>query len=156
MNKMADLMIFLFYLFGSIGSWHWRWTVLCWFGQRRNLPNWRWQKSTSSWIHSWWTAYDCFGGKTKANETYSCQSSGPTYRYRMDQSGWHQKLFDFCHWSHAGRTRRYFFCLKILSLANFLVQVNLFQKYLFLHQLTQNMTKDSWLNYQFCTWKFIA
>ena len=44
-----------------------------------------------------------------------------------------------------------FFCLKILSLANFLVQVNLFQKYLFLHQLTQNMTKDSWLNYQFCT-----
>ena len=44
-----------------------------------------------------------------------------------------------------------FFCLKILSLANFLVQVNLFQKYLFLHQLTQNMTKDRWLNYQFCT-----
>ena len=107
---------FLSYLFGSIGSWHWRWTVLCWFGQRWNLPNWRWQKSTSSWIHSWWTADDCFGWKKKANETYSCQSSGPTYRYRMDQSGWHQKLFDFCHWSHAGRTRRYvtYFWLKIL------------------------------------------
>ena len=103
--QWTDLTIFLF-LFGFIGSWHWWWTVLCWFGQRWNLSNWRWQKSTSSWIHSWWTAYDCFGGKTKANETYSCQGSGPTYRYRMDQSGWHQKLFDFCHWSHAGRTRR--------------------------------------------------
>ena len=36
------------------------------------------------------------------------------------------------------------------------VQVNLFQKYLFLHQLTHNMTKDCPLNYQFNTWKFQA
>ena len=31
------------------------------------------------------------------------------------------------------------------------VQVNLFQKYLFLHQLTHIMTKDCPLNYQFST-----
>ena len=33
------------------------------------------------------------------------------------------------------------------------VQVNFFQKHLFLHQLTHNMTKDCPLNYQFSTWK---
>ena len=33
------------------------------------------------------------------------------------------------------------------------VQVNLFQKHLFLHQLTYNMTKDCSLNYEFSTWK---
>ena len=37
-----------------------------------------------------------------------------------------------------------------------LLQVNLFQKYLFLHQLTHNMTNDCPLNYQFSTWKFQA
>ena len=31
------------------------------------------------------------------------------------------------------------------------VQVNLFQKHLFLHQLTHNMTKDCSLTYQFST-----
>ena len=36
------------------------------------------------------------------------------------------------------------------------VQVNLFQKYIFLHQLTHNMTKDCLVNYQFGTWKFKA
>ena len=36
------------------------------------------------------------------------------------------------------------------------VQVNICQKHLFLHQLTQNMTKDCSLNYVFSTWKFQA
>ena len=36
------------------------------------------------------------------------------------------------------------------------VQVNLFQKYLFLYQLTHNMTKYCSLNYKFNTWKFQA
>ena len=36
------------------------------------------------------------------------------------------------------------------------VQVNLFQKHLFLSQLTHNMTTDCSLNYQFSTWKFQA
>ena len=31
------------------------------------------------------------------------------------------------------------------------IQVNLFQKHLFLHQLTHNMTKDCSLNYEFNT-----
>jgi hypothetical protein len=34
------------------------------------------------------------------------------------------------------------------------VQVNLFQKHLFFHQLTHNMTKDCSLIYEFSTWKF--
>ena len=34
------------------------------------------------------------------------------------------------------------------------VQVNLYQKLLFLHQLTHNMTTDCSLNYNFNTWKF--
>ena len=38
----------------------------------------------------------------------------------------------------------------------FLVQVNLCQKLLFLHQLTHNMTTDCSLNYKFNTWKFQA
>ena len=37
-----------------------------------------------------------------------------------------------------------------------LIQVNLCQKLLFLHQLTQNMTTDCLLNYKFHTWKFLA
>ena len=36
------------------------------------------------------------------------------------------------------------------------VQVNLFQKHLFLYQLTHNMTTDCSLNYKFNTWKFQA
>ena len=36
------------------------------------------------------------------------------------------------------------------------VQVNLFQKHLFLYQLTHNMTKDCSLNYEFSIWKFQA
>ena len=36
------------------------------------------------------------------------------------------------------------------------IQVNLFQKYLFLHQLTHNMTKDCSLNYEFSTWKLLV
>ena len=36
------------------------------------------------------------------------------------------------------------------------VQVNLFQKHLFLHQLTHNMTKDCSLNYKFRTGKLQA
>ena len=36
------------------------------------------------------------------------------------------------------------------------VQVNLFQKHLFLHQLTHNTTKDCSLNYKFSRWKFQA
>ena len=36
------------------------------------------------------------------------------------------------------------------------VQVNLFQKVLFLHQLTHNMTKNCSLSYQLSTWKFLA
>ena len=40
-----------------------------------------------------------------------------------------------------------------LSYAYCFVQVNLFQKHFFLHQLTHNLTKDcSWI-YQFRTWK---
>ena len=37
-----------------------------------------------------------------------------------------------------------------------LVQVNLCQKLLFLHQLTHNMMTDCSLNYKFNTWKFQA
>ena len=37
-----------------------------------------------------------------------------------------------------------------------IVKVNLFQKHLFLHQLTYNMTTDCSLNYKFFTWKFQA
>ena len=37
-----------------------------------------------------------------------------------------------------------------------MVQVNLCQKLLFLHQLTHNMTTDCSLNYKFNTWKFQA
>ena len=37
-----------------------------------------------------------------------------------------------------------------------LIQVNLCQKLLFLHQLTHNMTTDCSLNYKFNTWKFQA
>ena len=37
-----------------------------------------------------------------------------------------------------------------------IVQVNLCQKFLFLHQLTHNMTTDCWLIYQFSTWKLQA
>ena len=36
------------------------------------------------------------------------------------------------------------------------IQVNLCQKLLFLHQLTNNMTTDCSLNYKFNTWKFRA
>ena len=35
-------------------------------------------------------------------------------------------------------------------------EVNLFQKHLFLYQLTHNMTKDCSLNYEFSIWKFQA
>ena len=38
----------------------------------------------------------------------------------------------------------------------FLLQVNLFQKLLFLHQLTHNMMTDCSLNYKFNAWKFQA
>ena len=37
-----------------------------------------------------------------------------------------------------------------------LVQVNICQKYLFLHQLTHNITTDCSLNYEISTWKFQA
>ena len=37
-------------------------------------------------------------------------------------------------------------------LVNFGVKVNLCQKFLFLHQLTHNMTKDCSLNYKFNAW----
>ena len=36
------------------------------------------------------------------------------------------------------------------------VQVNIFQKHLFLHQLSHNMTKNCSLNYKFSTWKLQA
>ena len=36
------------------------------------------------------------------------------------------------------------------------IQLNIFQKHLFLPQLTHNMTKDCSLNHQFSTWKFQA
>ena len=42
-----------------------------------------------------------------------------------------------------------------LRLESFL-QVNLFQKFLFLHQLNHNMTTDCSLHYKFNTWKFQA
>ena len=35
----------------------------------------------------------------------------------------------------------------------YVVQVNIFQKHLFLYQLTHKMTKDCLLNYKFSTWK---
>ena len=38
----------------------------------------------------------------------------------------------------------------------YVVQVNIFQKHLFLYQLTHNMTKDCSLNYEFSTWKLQA
>ena len=37
-----------------------------------------------------------------------------------------------------------------------LIQVNLFQKHVLLHQLTHNMTKYCSLNYKFSAWKFEA
>ena len=37
-----------------------------------------------------------------------------------------------------------------------IIQVDLCQKLLFLHQLTHNMTTDCSLNYKFNTWKFLA
>ena len=37
-----------------------------------------------------------------------------------------------------------------------ILQLNLFQKHLFLHQLTHNITKDFSLNYKFSTWKLQA
>ena len=40
--------------------------------------------------------------------------------------------------------------------STYCAQVNLFQKHLFLHQLTHNMAKDCSLNYKFSTWKFQA
>ena len=45
---------------------------------------------------------------------------------------------------------------RLFKLWNFQVQVNLFQKHLFLHQLTHNMTKDCSLNYKFSKWKLQA
>jgi hypothetical protein len=42
-------------------------------------------------------------------------------------------------------------CVKVMA-----VQVNRCQKFLFLHQLTHNMTTDCSLNYQFSTWKLQA
>ena len=36
------------------------------------------------------------------------------------------------------------------------IQVNLFQKHLFLHQLSHSMTKDCSLNYEFSSWKLQA
>ena len=36
------------------------------------------------------------------------------------------------------------------------IQVNLYQKLLFLHQLTHNMTTDCSLNYEFSTWELKA
>ena len=38
----------------------------------------------------------------------------------------------------------------------YIIQVNLFQKHLFLPQLTHNMTKGCSLNHQFSSWKFQA
>ena len=37
-----------------------------------------------------------------------------------------------------------------------IIQVNLYQKLLFLHQLSHNMTTDCPLNYKFNAWKFLA
>ena len=45
--------------------------------------------------------------------------------------------------------------MRLLKYA-YLVQVNLCQKLLFLHQLTHNITTDCSLNYKFNTWKFQA
>ena len=48
-------------------------------------------------------------------------------------------------------------CLnKILNYSIAKIQVNLFQKHLFLHQLTHNMTKDCSFNCKFSTWKLQA
>ena len=41
----------------------------------------------------------------------------------------------------------------ICSFWSTVAQVNLFQKHLFLHQPTHNMTKDCSLDYEFSTWK---
>ena len=41
----------------------------------------------------------------------------------------------------------------LILLQTFSVQVNLFQKHLFLHQLNHNITKCCSLNYKFSTWK---
>ena len=40
--------------------------------------------------------------------------------------------------------------------AKYYVLINLCQRFLFLHQLTNNMTTDCLLNYKFNTWKFQA
>ena len=55
-----------------------------------------------------------------------------------------KKTSDFCHMTT---------CSIILNKE---LQVNLFQNYLFLHQLTHNMTTDCSLNYKFNKWKFQA
>ena len=47
-------------------------------------------------------------------------------------------------------------CVSCDLSANFPIQVNLFHKLLFLHQLTHNMTTDCSLNYKLNTWKFQA
>ena len=51
---------------------------------------------------------------------------------------------------------RYLLNHLLKSIEKFIVQVNLCQKLLFLHQLTHNMTTDFSLNYKFNTWKFQA
>mgnify|MGYP006863761315 CR=1 FL=1 len=67
------------------------------------------------------------------------------FNYNFNQSQhWLRPMKQFFNWSSLFRTWKS------------LVQVNLCQKLLFLHQLTHNMTADCSLNYKFNTWKFQA
>ena len=63
---------------------------------------------------------------------------------------------NFTPWKRTGLLLR---CADMISEWIFgggLIQVNLCQKFLFLHQLTHNITKDCSLNYEFRTWKLQA
>ena len=55
---------------------------------------------------------------------------------------------------HDGSSDFWQFTYSVTSI--FLLQVNLFQKHLFLHQLTHNMTIGCSLSYEFSTWKLQA
>ena len=54
-------------------------------------------------------------------------------------------------WSTFFTSNEWSFCFVL-----FILQVNIFQKHLFFHQLTHSLTKDCSLNYEFSTWKLQA
>ena len=82
----------------------------------------------------------------------SCRNFGQTWQAPTTAAQKHRVIYALRHW-HRRKTLHNDLFLRI-SIRK--VQVNLFQKHLFLHQLTHNMTKDCSLNYKFSTWKLQA